>query len=58
VALALLAYSNWYLYRLNRVVYGRGKFASIVRTALLDSVYFGIILSALLGAAILGALSL
>jgi hypothetical protein len=58
VILALLVYSNWYLYRLNRTVYGRGKFASIVRTALLDSVYFGIILSALLGAAILGALSL
>ena len=58
VVLALLVYSNWYLYRLNRVVYGRGKFASVMRTLLLDSIYFGIILSGLLGAAILGALSL
>lgn len=58
VILALAVYSNWYLYRLNRVVYQRGKFASVTRTLLLDSVYFGIVLSGLLGAVILGALSL
>lgn len=30
VVLALILYSNWYLYRLNRVVYSRGRFASVL----------------------------
>lgn len=58
VTLALIVYSNWYLYRLNRVVYGRGAFSSVLRVLTLDSIYFCILLSALLTAVILGALSL
>lgn len=58
VTLALLLYSNWYLYRLNRVVYGRGVYSSALRVLTLDSIYFCILLSALLTAVILGALSL
>lgn len=58
VWLALLIYSNWYLYRLNRVVYERGRLSSILRVLTLDSVYFIILMSALLTAVILGALSL
>jgi len=58
VSLALLIYSNWYLFRLNRVVYGRGRFSSAVRTLTLDAVYFCVLLTALLTAAILGALSI
>ncbi len=58
VVLALILYSNWYLYRLNRVVYSRGRFASVLRVVTLDSIYFCVLLSALLTAVILGALSL
>lgn len=58
VWLALLLYSNWYLYRLHRVVYARGAVSSVIRTLTLDAVYFVAILSALLAAAILGAVSI
>ncbi len=58
VTLALLVYSNVYLYRLQRVTYGRGRLSSVLRTLALDSVYFGILMSGLLMAVILGALSL
>lgn len=58
VTLALLVYSNWYLYRLNRVVYGRGRFTSVLRVLTLDSIYFFILMSTLLVAVILGALSI
>lgn len=58
VALALLIYSNWYLYRLNRVVYGRSGYSSVLRTITLDIVYLFMLLSAVLTAVILGALSL
>jgi len=58
VTLALLVYSNWYLYRLNRVVYGRGRFTSVLRVLTLDSIYFFILMSTLLVALILGALSI
>ncbi len=58
VALALMIYSNWYLYRLHRVVYQRSGYSSILRTLTLDIVYFGMLMSALLTAVILGALSL
>tara|TARA_R110001606_G_scaffold104543_1_gene228151 strand:+ start:1583 stop:2686 length:1104 start_codon:yes stop_codon:yes gene_type:complete len=58
VSLALIVYSNVYLYRLNRVVYGRGQFSSVLRTLTLDSLYIFVLLSALLMAVILGALSL
>ncbi|MFN7165252.1 MAG: DUF3667 domain-containing protein [Hyphomonas sp.] len=58
VVSALLIYSNWYLYRTHRVVYGRGRFSSVVRVITLDSIYFVILMSALLTAVILGALSI
>ena len=58
VLLGLLVYSNVYLYRLNRVVYGRGKFGSVLRTLTLDSMYFVVLMAALLTAVVLGALSL
>jgi hypothetical protein len=58
VTLALIVYSNVYLYRLNRVAYGRGPFSSVLTTATLDSLYFCVLLTALLMAIILGALSL
>lgn len=55
--LALLIYSNWYLYRLLRVVYQRGRVTTVLRVLTLDSIYFVILMSALLTAVILGALS-
>lgn len=58
VTLALLIYSNWYLYRLNRVVYERGWASSVLRVLALDSIYFCVLMSALLTAVVLGALSL
>lgn len=58
VTLALLIYSNWYLFRLNRVVYGRSFYSSALRVLTLDSIYFCILLTALLTAVVLGALSL
>ncbi|WP_291198591.1 DUF3667 domain-containing protein [Hyphomonas sp.] len=58
VMLALLIYSNWYLYRLHRVVYGRSGYSSVLRTITLDVVYLFVLLSGLLTAVILGALSL
>ncbi len=58
VVLALIVYSNWYLYRLNRVVYQRGAVSSVLRTLTLDAIYFFVLISALLTAVILGALSL
>lgn len=58
VALALLIYSNGYLYRLHRVVYGRSGYSSVLRTITLDVVYLFMLLSGLLTAVILGALSL
>lgn len=58
VVLALIVYSNWYLYRLNRFVYARGRLSSVLRVATLDALYFFILMSALLAAVILGALSL
>ena len=58
VIMGMLVYSNWYLYRLNRTVYGRSEVSSVLRVLALDSTYFGILMSALLLAVILGALSL
>lgn len=58
VTLALILYSNWYLYRLNRAVYGRGRITSVLRVLTLDSIYFFILMSALLTAVVLGALSI
>lgn len=52
---ALLVYSNIYLYRINRVVYARGRVSSVLRTLTLDFLYsivlsFGFIAVLLLGA--------
>lgn len=58
VVLAMIVYSNWYLYRLNRVVYARGRFGSVARVIILDSVYFGVLMAALITAVVLGALSI
>lgn len=58
VILALLIYSNAYLYRVMRVVYARGRATSVVRVLALDLVYFLILLVALVTAFILGVLSL
>ncbi|MEZ5946629.1 MAG: DUF3667 domain-containing protein [Hyphomonas sp.] len=58
VIFLLIIYSNWYLYRMNRVVYGRGAITSILRVMTLDTVYFCALMSGLLLAVILGALSL
>jgi hypothetical protein len=57
VVVGMIVYSNWYLYRLNRVVYGRGGVSSVLRVLVLDSIYFGFLMTALLTAVILGALS-
>lgn len=56
--LGLLIYANAYLYRINRVVYGRGRFSSVVRTIVLDTLYFFFLMTGLLMAVIFGALSL
>ena len=55
--LVLLFYSNIYLYRLQRVVYGRGRFASVVRTMTLDVLYFFALLFGFLAVLLLGALA-
>ena len=54
---ALLIYSNVYLYRLNRVVYARGRFSSIVRTVTLDFLYSIVLTFALVAVLLLGALA-
>lgn len=56
--LGLLIYANAYLYRINRVVYGRGRFSSVVRTLVLDGLYSFFLMMGLLMAVIFGAMSL
>jgi len=58
VVMAMVVYSNWYLYRLNRVVYGRSGVTSLLRVLTLDSIYFGMLMTGLLTAVILGAMDL
>lgn len=55
--LALFLYSNIYLYRLNRVVYGRGRFSSGVRTLTLDFLYMFVLSFAFVAVLLLGALA-
>lgn len=57
VALALAVYSNIYLYRLHRTVYGRGRISSALRTLTLDMLYFVVLASAMVVAFTLGAMS-
>lgn len=56
--LGLLIYANVYLYRINRVVYGRGRFSSAVRPLTLDALYSFFLMLGLLMAVIFGAMSL
>lgn len=53
----LLLYSNAYLYRLHRVVYGRGRFSSVLRTLTLDFFYFIALLMGFVAASLLGVLA-
>jgi hypothetical protein len=55
--LALLVYSNIYLYRLNRVVYGRGRVSSVLRTLTLDALYSIVLVFGFLAVLLLGALA-
>lgn len=57
VTLGLLIYANAYLYRINRVVYGRGRFSSVLRVLTLDFLYLNILLTGLLVAFTLGAVT-
>lgn len=57
VTLALLIYANAYLYKINRVVYGRGRFSSVLRVLTLDTIYGFILILALTTAFALGAIS-
>ncbi|MGJ3230383.1 MAG: DUF3667 domain-containing protein [Oceanicaulis sp.] len=53
---ALAVYSNFYLYRLNRRVYGRGRISSALRTLTLDALYFVVLLFGFVVVLLLGAL--
>jgi hypothetical protein len=55
--LALLVYSNIYLYRLHRVVYARGRFSSVLRTITLDVLYFIVLIFGFIAVLLLGALA-
>jgi hypothetical protein len=55
--MALLVYSNVYLYRLHRVVYARGRFASVMRTLTLDFLYFIVLIFGFIAVLLLGALA-
>lgn len=49
-----LLWSNFYLYRLHRRVYGCGRFTAILRTVFVDSVYGIVLLLAMLALLMLG----
>lgn len=55
--LGMLVYSNAYLYKLNRVVYGRNRFASMVRTLTLDVLYFFMLIIGFMAVLLLGAIA-
>jgi len=57
-ALAMLIYANVYLYRMQRVVYSRGRFSSSLRTLVLDIMYGVVLLVGLLAAFLAGFSSL
>lgn len=52
--IAMLIYANIYLYRLQRVVYARGRFATIMRTLTLDALYGVALLIGLIAAIFAG----
>jgi len=57
VMLGLLLYSNAYLYKINRVVYERGRVSSVLRVLMLDFLYFIVLMLGLMTAVALGAVS-
>lgn len=57
VMLGLLLYSNAYLYKINRVVYERGRVSSALRVLTLDFLYFNVLMFGLTIAVALGAIS-
>jgi len=54
--LVLIVYSNLYLYRVQRVVYGRGRVTSVLRTLALDTLYFIVLQFGFIAVLLLGAL--
>lgn len=54
--LILIVYSNLYLYRVHRVVYGRARFTSVLRTLVMDMLYFFVLLFGFIAVLLLGAL--
>lgn len=57
IVLALIVYSNIYLYRLMRVVYERGRATAVLRVFALDFVYLLILTTALIAALVLGVMT-
>ncbi|MFP4519256.1 MAG: DUF3667 domain-containing protein [Oceanicaulis sp.] len=55
--LAAIVYSNVYLYRLHRVVYARGRIASVLRTMTLDLLYLFVLMFGFTAVLLLGALA-
>ena len=55
--LVFLGWSNFYLYRLHRVVYSHGVMSSIIRTVFMDLVYFVVLLNAMLILLVIGLLN-
>jgi hypothetical protein len=53
----LVVYSLWHLHRLQRVVYGRGRIVSALRTLTLSVLYFFILMIGFLAVLLLGALA-
>lgn len=54
--MVFITWSNFYLYKLHRVVYRHGRFSSILRTLFMDFVYFIILLLATVVLMVIGLL--
>lgn len=54
--LVFILWSNFYLYRLHRRVYGHARFMSVMRVLVLDAVYFVVLIFALLTVMAFGVL--
>ena len=54
--LAMIVYSNLYLYKLHRKVYERGRFQSVVRTLTLSVLYGFVLLLGVFAVFMLGAI--
>lgn len=53
--LIFLVWSNYYLYRIHRVVYSHGRFSSLLRTIFMDFVYLIILMFGMFALLIIGA---